>query len=108
MSFNKVADLRPAALLKGDSSKDVYPWILRDFLEHLFCIAYEYRILYKMGVLKSLAKFTAKFMWTTASGISGNRSCWKLTVSQYLRPLSLSTEMRFSTDLALMTTQSTY
>ena len=32
-------------------------------------------MLYKIGVLKNLAKFTAKFMLTAASGISENRSC---------------------------------
>ena len=29
----------------------------------------------KKGVLKNPAKFTAKFMWTAASGISENRPC---------------------------------
>ena len=28
---------------------------------------------YNIGVLKNLAKFTAKFMWTASSGISENR-----------------------------------
>ena len=32
----KFQALRPANLLKSDSSKDVFPWILRS-LEHLFC-----------------------------------------------------------------------
>ena len=34
--------LRPAALSKRDSSTGVFPWILRDFLEHLFCIWLSY------------------------------------------------------------------
>ena len=29
----------------------------------------------KEGVLKNPAKFTAKFMWTAASGISEDRTC---------------------------------
>ena len=49
----------PAALLKRYTSKGVFPWILRDFLEHLFCIW--------------LSK--AKLMWTAASGVSENRPC---------------------------------
>ena len=32
-------------------------------------------MLYKICVLKNLAKFTAKFMRTAASGISENRPC---------------------------------
>ena len=35
--FNKVAVLRPVALLKRDSRTGAFPWILRDTLEHLFC-----------------------------------------------------------------------
>ena len=35
--FNKVEGLRPTPLLKRDSSTGVFPWIVRDFLEHLFC-----------------------------------------------------------------------
>ena len=38
--FNKSAGLKPAALLKRDSSKSAFPSILRDFLEDLFCIRY--------------------------------------------------------------------
>ena len=34
--FNKVASLRPATLLKRDSGKGIFLWILRNFLEHLF------------------------------------------------------------------------
>ena len=64
--------LRPAALLKRDSSTGIFPWILRDFLEYLFCITYDYRMLYKIGVLKNLAKFAAKFIWTATSDISKN------------------------------------
>ena len=63
----------PAALLKRDSSADFFPWILRDFLEHLFFIWLS--MLYKIGVLKNLPKFTAKFMWTASSNISDNRPC---------------------------------
>ena len=73
VSFNKIASLRPAALLKRDSSEGVFPWILQDFLERLFCIWLS--MSYKIGVLKYLAKFTAKFMWTAAAGISKNRPC---------------------------------
>ena len=32
-------------------------------------------MLHEIGGLKSLAKFTQKFMWTAASGISENRPC---------------------------------
>ena len=35
--FNKIAGLRPAALLKSDSSKGVFPWILRDFVYDYLC-----------------------------------------------------------------------
>ena len=78
MSFKKPASLRPAALLKGDSSTGVFSRILREFLEHLF--VFDYRMLCKKGVLKNATKFRAKFMWTTAFGISENRPCmvaWK-------------------------------
>ena len=49
-----------------------------------------YMIIYliQIGVLKILAKFTAKFMSVSASGFSENRPCLagcKLTVNQYLR-----------------------
>ena len=67
-----------------------------------------------IGVLKNLAKFTAKFMRTAASGIRENRPClagckifWcfaEVTVSQYLRYWAFSL-MQFSTDLALMNTK---
>ena len=69
--FNKVANLRPQALLKIEFSTGIFPWILRDFLEHLLCIWLF--MLCKIGVLKNLAKFTAKFMWTAAFGVSENR-----------------------------------
>ena len=64
-----------------------------------------------IDVLKNLAKFTGKFMWTTASGISENRPClagckfFYVLQNSVLKVLSLSTEMQFSTDLALMNTQ---
>ena len=32
-------------------------------------------MLHKIGVLKNLAVLTAKFMWTTASGITENIPC---------------------------------
>ena len=67
--------LRPAALSKRDSITGVFPWILRDFLEYVFCIWLSYRMIHEIGVLKNLAEFTAKFMWTAASGISENRPC---------------------------------
>ena len=78
MSFKKLPSLRPAALLKGDSSTGVFSRILREFLEHLF--VFDYRMLCKKGVLKNATKFREKFMWTTAFGISENRPCmvaWK-------------------------------
>ena len=34
--FNKVADLRPATLLKRDPGTGVFLWILQNLLEHLF------------------------------------------------------------------------
>ena len=71
--FNKIAGLRPVALLQRDSSKSAFPWILRDILEHLICTWLSMQ--YKIGVLKNLVKFTAKFMWTAGSGISENRPC---------------------------------
>ena len=71
--FNKIAVLRPTSLLQRDSSEGVFPWILRDFLEHLFCIWLSMQC--KIGVLKNLAKFTTKLMWTAASGVSENRLC---------------------------------
>ena len=52
-----------------------FPVNLRDFLEHQFCITYDYYVLCKIGVLKNLAIFTAKFMWTAASGIIENIPC---------------------------------
>ena len=63
----------PVALLTRDSSTDAFPWILWDILEHPFCIGLS--MLYKTGILKNLAKFTAKFMWTAVSGISEHRPC---------------------------------
>ena len=108
MSFKKPASLRPAALLKGDSSTGVFSRILRDFLEHLF--AFYYRMLCKNGVLKNSTKFRAKFMWTTAFGISENRPCmagWKFIdvlqnwCKSVFKVLSFSTEMRSSTDFVL-------
>ena len=68
-----MATLRPAALLKRDSSTGVFSRILRDFLEHQFIS--DYCMLYKKGVLKNSAKLPAKFIWTAASGISENRPC---------------------------------
>ena len=53
-------------------------------------------------------------MWTTASGISENRPFWpagkflllcRTDCKSVIKVLSLSTEMQFSTDLALMNTQ---
>ena len=32
-------------------------------------------MLCKIGLLKNLAEFTAKFMWTGASGVSESRPC---------------------------------
>ena len=54
-----------------------FPMNYRDFLEHQFCIRYDYHMLYKIGViLKNLAIFTAKFMWTAAaSAITENVTC---------------------------------
>ena len=54
-----------------------FPMNLRDFLEHQFCIRYDDHMLYKIGViLKNLAIFTAKFMWTAAaSAITENVTC---------------------------------
>ena len=69
--FKKLASLRPAALLKGDSSTGVFSRTLRNFVEHLF--VFDYGMLCKKGVLKNPTKFRAKFMWTTAFGISENR-----------------------------------
>ena len=68
-----MANLRHAALLKRDSSTGVLSKILRDFSEHLVCIWLSYVI--QKTVLKNSVTFTAKFMWTAASGISENRPC---------------------------------
>ena len=68
-------------------------------------------MLYKIGVLKNLAKFTAKFMWTAASGISENRLylapavnllvfC-KIDCKSVFKVLSLSNEIHFSNDIEL-------
>ena len=62
--INEVTELRPPAFLKRDSSRGVFPWILQKFLEHLLCITHDHRMLYKISVLKNLAKFTIKFRWT--------------------------------------------
>ena len=58
--FNKVADLWPATLLKRDPAQ-VFS---REFCEIFYNIyfVYDYRMSYKIGVLKNFAKFTAKFM----------------------------------------------
>ena len=68
-------------------------------------------MLYKIGVLKNLAKFTAKFMWTAASGISENRLCLapavnllvfcKIDCKSVFKVLSLSNEIHFSNDIEL-------
>ena len=64
--------------------------------------------------LKNLAKFTAKFIWTAVSGISENgpylASCkflmfCRIECKSVFKVLSLFTEIKFSTDLALMNTQ---
>ena len=68
-----MANLRHSAFLKRDSSTGDLSRILRDFLGHLFCIWLF--MLYKKSVLKYSGIFTAKFMWTAASGISENRPC---------------------------------
>ena len=84
-------------------------WILRDVLEHLFCVTCDYSILHKIGVLKNLAKF----MGMAASSISGNMLC--LAGCKFIDVLqnwhksgfkvsSISTEMQFLTDLALLST----
>ena len=48
----------------------ILPWILWDFLEHLFCITYDNQI--QIGVLKNLAKFSRKLL------------CWSLLL---IKPL---------------------
>ena len=58
----------PAALLKKDSIADVFPRILRDLLEHLFCI-------WLFMLQNRCSKSIAKFMWTAASNIGENRPC---------------------------------
>ena len=68
--FKKFANLRSAALLKRDSSTSFFSRILRDFWNTYF--VFDYRVLCKKVVLKSSTLFTAKFMWTAASGISEN------------------------------------
>ena len=73
--FKKLASLRTAALLKGDSSTGVFSRILRDFLEHLFILYWIIACYAKKGDLKNPTKFTAKFMRMAASGISENRPC---------------------------------
>ena len=71
-------------------------------------------MLYKIGVLKNLAKFTAKFMWTAASGISENIPCLagcklivfcKTDCKSVFKVLSLSNEMHFSNYIGFMNTQ---
>ena len=71
-------------------------------------------MLYKIGVLKNLAIFRAKFMWTAASGITKNIYLFykaanlvmfcRIDCKSVFKVLSISTEMHFSTDLALMST----
>ena len=73
--FNKAGGLRPAALLNKDSSTGVVSRILRNSLEHLLCITYDYHVLYKIGIVKNLAKFTVKFLRTAASRINENKPC---------------------------------
>ena len=68
-----MATLRPAALLKRDSTTGVFSKILRDFLEHLFCIWLLYVI--QKRISKNSATFPGIFMWTAASGISDNGLC---------------------------------
>ena len=71
--LKKFLSQRPAALFKRDSSTGVFSRILRDFLEHLLCIWLSYVMQKRCS--KNPAKFTAKLMWTAASGISENRPC---------------------------------
>ena len=85
---------------------------LRDFLEQQFCITYDYHMFHKIGVLKNLATFMVKFMWTATSGITENTpylaGCKFIDVLQewlsVFKVLSVSIEVHFSTDLALMCT----
>ena len=74
-------------------------------------------MLYKIVVLKNFAKLPAKFMWTTASGISENRPSLagckffmfcRIDCKSVSKVLRLSTDAQFSIDLALMDTQTTY
>ena len=129
--FKKFANLRSAALLKRDSSTSFFSRILRDFWNTYF--VFDYRVLCKKVVLKSSTLFTAKFMWTAASGISENivtrnsdygdflvtmvriGLVWpaanllmfcRIDCTSVFKVLSLFTEMQSSTDLALMSTQS--
>ena len=130
--FKKFANLRSAALLR-DSSTSFFSRILRDFWNTYF--VFDYRVLCKKVVLKSSTLFTAKFMWTAASGISENivtrntdygdflvtmvriGLVWpaanllmfcRIDCKSVFKVLSLFTEMQSSTDLALMSTQSMY
>ena len=72
-------------------------------------------MVYKNDVLKNPTKFRAKFMWTTAFGVSENRpgmAGWKFIdvlqnwCKSMFKVLSLSSEMQSSTDFALISTQS--
>ena len=83
------------------------------FLEHQFCVTYDYHMLYKINVLKNLAIFTGKLMWTAASGITENipftpgykfSDVLQSDCKSVFKVLSISTEMHFSADLALMST----
>ena len=61
-----MANLRHAPLLKRDSSTGDFSRILRELF-------FSYVI--QKSFLKNSVTFTAKFMWTAASGISENRPC---------------------------------
>ena len=108
----KVADPRSAAFFKRDSSRSVFPWILRDFLEHLFCISSSYVIQNRCS--KKSRKIHGKihvnccFWYEWEQGFFGQLMLCRIDCESVFKVLSLSTEMQFSADFALMSTQPKY
>ena len=103
--FKQFASLRPAALLKTDSSTGA-----REFCE-IFQDTYfvfDYRMSCKKDVLKNPAKFTAKFIQALFVRIVRIGLVWpaanllmfcRIDSKSVFKVLSLSTDMQSSTDL---------
>ena len=112
----KYLRLRPASLLKRGSYTGVFPWILQDFLEHHFCIwlSYVIRSRCSKNFLQNSRQNSCErlllvlvrigLVWPAANLLIFSR----IDCKSVFKVLSHSTEMQFSTDIALMSTQPTY